>query len=93
MKMINMSNNICHGQCATSRCYELVERLIKAFSILSGIQQLGGLTPGFADGHFSNKDIKNQIEEGEVDIEILVRDIAKALTGKKIKFLEPKAKE
>ena len=73
-----------NGQASAAQCFHLVEQLMAAFYLLSGIQQ-----PLDPCEKISTKELeidKQRRFDDEDEIELIVREIAKSLTGKKITF-------
>ena len=73
-----------NGESSTAKCYELVERLMKAFVTLSGLQQ---------PAHWNHEPTKEELNRekefewrGRKELERLTQDIAVSLTGKKIEL-------
>jgi len=73
-----------NGDHSTAECYDLITKLMEAFETLSGIQQI----PHCGDSKPIFDRYEVEAEDGKEDIEMIVKEIAMALTGKKIKFLE-----
>ena len=70
------------GEHSMAQCYYLTSELHKAFEILNGIQQ----PPRPVDPPDLNWD--NEVEEGEIELERIAREIYIGLTGKKPKLKE-----
>ena len=73
-----------NGQSSAAQAYQLVDRFHQALSIQSGIQQ----PPMATDPAGTHERHMREMAEAEEEIEIFVRDLAMALTGKEIEFVE-----
>ncbi len=65
-----------------AEAFKLVEMLVEATDILSGLQQ-----PPHSDSDEAAKRAREEFIEGETALRVMARDIVKALTGHEIQFL------
>lgn len=71
-----------NGEGSCAKAYMLVQRLFEMFSIQSGIQQ----PPMATDPPEAHADYEVEVYKAEQHLHVFVRDVAMALTGKRIYF-------
>ena len=84
---VEIDGQVCmgSGQLSMAACYHLHCRLEKAFSMISGIQQVSMAV----EKSEVFKEYERHAREDEFMLDQIAKEICMGITGKKIKFIEP----